>query len=198
MRAANARAMRRVRNTSLIDECAPLPSSHPGRRRRRLRPRASRQARSSGQTRSWSASPIRIAAALERACSRYGVANRRADPLRLIDEIAADAIIVATPAASHVEIGVARARPGSLRAAGKARRAVSDGRRPAARRGARFRRLRAARPCAALFERSSAAGRDRPLGPDRKSHLCEFAPLPGRQSRDPLSRRRPCPDDPDP
>jgi predicted dehydrogenase len=45
-------------------------------------------------------------AALERACARYGVANRRADPLRLIDEIAADAIIVATPAASHVEIGL--------------------------------------------------------------------------------------------
>jgi predicted dehydrogenase len=46
------------------------------------------------------------AAALELACARYGVANRRADPLRLIDEIAADAIIVATPAASHVEIGL--------------------------------------------------------------------------------------------
>ena len=46
------------------------------------------------------------AAALERACAHYGVANRRADPLRLIDEIAADAIIVATPAALHVEIGL--------------------------------------------------------------------------------------------
>ena len=34
------------------------------------------------------------AAALELACSRYGVADRRADPLRLIDDIAADAIIV--------------------------------------------------------------------------------------------------------
>jgi predicted dehydrogenase len=44
------------------------------------------------------------AAALEFASSRYGVADRRADPLRLIDEIEADAIIVATPAASHVEI----------------------------------------------------------------------------------------------
>jgi predicted dehydrogenase len=45
-------------------------------------------------------------AALERACARYGIANCRADPLRLIDEIAADAVIVATPAASHVEIGL--------------------------------------------------------------------------------------------
>jgi predicted dehydrogenase len=44
------------------------------------------------------------AAALERACAHYGVAERRIDPLRLIDEVAADAIVVAAPAAAHVEI----------------------------------------------------------------------------------------------
>jgi predicted dehydrogenase len=44
------------------------------------------------------------AAALERACAHYGVADRCADPLRLIDEITADAIVVAAPAAAHVEI----------------------------------------------------------------------------------------------
>jgi predicted dehydrogenase len=44
------------------------------------------------------------AGALEVACARYGIGNRRADPSRLIDEIEADAIIVATPAASHAEI----------------------------------------------------------------------------------------------
>jgi predicted dehydrogenase len=44
------------------------------------------------------------AATLESACARYGVAERRADPLRLIEEIAADAMIVTAPAAAHVEI----------------------------------------------------------------------------------------------
>jgi predicted dehydrogenase len=42
--------------------------------------------------------------ALERVRSRYGVAPCRADPLRLIDEVPADAIVIATPSASHVEI----------------------------------------------------------------------------------------------
>jgi predicted dehydrogenase len=42
--------------------------------------------------------------ALELIRSRYGVDARHADPLRLIDEAPADAIIIATPAASHVEI----------------------------------------------------------------------------------------------
>jgi predicted dehydrogenase len=45
-------------------------------------------------------------AALELVRSRYGVANCLADPARLIDEVGADAIIIATPAASHVEICV--------------------------------------------------------------------------------------------
>jgi len=43
-------------------------------------------------------------AALERIRSRHGVANCLADPSRLIDEVEADAIIIATPATSHVEI----------------------------------------------------------------------------------------------
>src|SRR4051812_27849287 len=43
-------------------------------------------------------------AALERVRARYGIATLAADPLRLIDETPADAIIIATPAASHVEI----------------------------------------------------------------------------------------------
>jgi predicted dehydrogenase len=46
------------------------------------------------------------AAALERVRLRYGVANRHTDPLQLIEQIEADAIVVATPAASHVEICV--------------------------------------------------------------------------------------------
>jgi predicted dehydrogenase len=45
-------------------------------------------------------------AALERIRSRHGVVNCFADPSRLIDEVEADAIIIATPAASHVEICV--------------------------------------------------------------------------------------------
>ena len=45
-------------------------------------------------------------AALERIRSRHGVVNCLTDPLRLIDEVEADAIIIATPAASHVEICV--------------------------------------------------------------------------------------------
>jgi predicted dehydrogenase len=43
-------------------------------------------------------------AALELVRSRHGAVNCLADPLRLIDEVEADAIIIATPAASHVEI----------------------------------------------------------------------------------------------
>jgi predicted dehydrogenase len=43
-------------------------------------------------------------AALESIRSGLGAAHRRTDPLRLIDEVEADAIIVATPAVSHVEI----------------------------------------------------------------------------------------------
>ena len=42
--------------------------------------------------------------ALELVGSGLGVAERLADPLRLIDEVEADAIVIATPAASHVEI----------------------------------------------------------------------------------------------
>jgi predicted dehydrogenase len=45
-------------------------------------------------------------AILVRIRSELGAAERLTDPLRLIDEVAADAIIVATPAASHVEICV--------------------------------------------------------------------------------------------
>jgi predicted dehydrogenase len=46
------------------------------------------------------------AAALERAGSRSPLAKRFADSLRLIEEVEADAIVVATPAATHVEIGL--------------------------------------------------------------------------------------------
>src|SRR5271165_4165144 len=46
------------------------------------------------------------AAALERAGSRSPLAKRFADPLRLIEQVGADAIIVAAPAATHVEIGL--------------------------------------------------------------------------------------------
>jgi predicted dehydrogenase len=42
-------------------------------------------------------------AALESVRSRYDCAHRDTDPLRLIDEAEADAIIIATPANSHVE-----------------------------------------------------------------------------------------------
>ena len=45
-------------------------------------------------------------AALERIRSRHAAVNCLTDPLRLIDEVEADAIIIATPAASHVEICV--------------------------------------------------------------------------------------------
>jgi predicted dehydrogenase len=45
-------------------------------------------------------------AALEPIRAILGVAECLADPLQLIDAVEADAIIVATPAASHVEIGV--------------------------------------------------------------------------------------------
>ena len=44
------------------------------------------------------------ASALESIGSGLGVVERLADPLRLIDEVEADAIIVATPAVSHIEI----------------------------------------------------------------------------------------------
>ena len=44
------------------------------------------------------------AGARQRACERFGVEDCLADALQLIDAIAADAIIVATPAASHVAI----------------------------------------------------------------------------------------------
>jgi predicted dehydrogenase len=43
-------------------------------------------------------------AALALVQSRYGAIARRSDPLGLIDEAEADAIIVATPAVSHVEL----------------------------------------------------------------------------------------------
>ena len=45
-------------------------------------------------------------AALELIRSRHGVVNCLTDPSRLIDDVEADAIIIATPAASHVEICV--------------------------------------------------------------------------------------------
>ena len=45
-------------------------------------------------------------AALEPIRASHGAAECLTDPLRLIDFVAADAIIVATPAVSHVEIGV--------------------------------------------------------------------------------------------
>ena len=45
-------------------------------------------------------------AALERAGSRAPDARLFADPLQLIDEVDAEAVIVATPAATHVEIGL--------------------------------------------------------------------------------------------
>jgi predicted dehydrogenase len=45
-------------------------------------------------------------AAIELIRSRHGEMNCLADPLRLIDEVEADTIVIATPAASHVEIGV--------------------------------------------------------------------------------------------
>ncbi|HTZ67092.1 MAG TPA: Gfo/Idh/MocA family oxidoreductase [Roseiarcus sp.] len=44
--------------------------------------------------------------ALERAGWRAASAKLFADPLRLIDEVEADAIIVASPAATHIEIGL--------------------------------------------------------------------------------------------
>jgi predicted dehydrogenase len=43
-------------------------------------------------------------AALKRARSLFGDLPYHADPLRMIDETEADAIVIATPAASHVEI----------------------------------------------------------------------------------------------
>jgi predicted dehydrogenase len=51
--------------------------------------------------------------ALARVRARHGVEIRRADALALIDEVAADAIVVATPAVSHVEIAT-RALGGNL------------------------------------------------------------------------------------
>jgi predicted dehydrogenase len=45
-------------------------------------------------------------AAIEAVRAKFGVAECQANPLRLIDSIEADAIIVATPAASHVEIAI--------------------------------------------------------------------------------------------
>jgi predicted dehydrogenase len=46
-------------------------------------------------------------AALDRVRQRHGAATYHADPLRLIDGVEADALIIAAPAASHVEICVA-------------------------------------------------------------------------------------------
>jgi predicted dehydrogenase len=46
------------------------------------------------------------AAALERAGSRSPLARCFADSLRLIEGVEADAIVIATPAATHVEIGI--------------------------------------------------------------------------------------------
>jgi predicted dehydrogenase len=43
-------------------------------------------------------------AACAAACARHGIAHGHSDPLRLIEETEAEAIIVATPADSHVEI----------------------------------------------------------------------------------------------
>jgi predicted dehydrogenase len=43
-------------------------------------------------------------ASLELVRSRYGFIDRHTDPLQMIDEAEADAVIIATPAASHVEL----------------------------------------------------------------------------------------------
>ena len=67
---------------------------------------ASRSGSPGAQTRKWLASPTPDPAALELIRSRHGVVNCLADPSRLIDEVEADAIVIATPAASHVEICV--------------------------------------------------------------------------------------------
>ncbi len=138
------------------------------------------------------------AAALERACAHYGVAGRCADPLRLIDDIAADAIIVAAPAAAHVEIGLRALGRNLCVLLEKPVAPSSTAAAPllaAARSSAGFvlpgHVLRFSKDHLRLVEivRSGRIG---------KAHLCEFATLPGRQSRDPISQRRSRADDPDP
>ena len=136
--------------------------------------------------------------ALERIRFLYDALPYHPDPLRMIDETEADAIVIATPAASHVEICV---------------RALSRGlcvllEKPVAT------SAEAASALLASGQKSTAFvlpghvlrfSKDHQrlveiveLGPDRRSDLCGFAPLPGRKPRDPLWRRRPCPHDPDP
>ena len=139
----------------------------------------------------WPASPTSTLRALERARSRAPGAKPFADPLRLIDEVEADAIIVASPAATHVEIGAQGARAKLERADREAGRAFGRRGRAARRGGPALRGLRPARPCAALFARSSAPGRDRAFGLDRRGSLRQLAPLPRRQPCRPLRRRRP-------
>ena len=90
-------------------------------------------------------------AALEPIRAKLGVAECLTDPLRLIDVVEADAIIVATPAASHVEIGVRALSKKSPGVAREARCAVSDVRRPAPCGSAQFCGLHHARPRAAVF-----------------------------------------------
>ena len=56
-------------------------------------------------------------AAAERIRSLHRALPYHADALRMIDETEADAIVIATPAASHVEICCTGARSGPMRAA---------------------------------------------------------------------------------
>jgi hypothetical protein len=74
----------------------------------------------------------------------------------------------------------ARAWPEPLCAPREARRAFGSRRRAAASVSAELRRFRLAWPRAAIFAGPYAADRDCPLGPDRRGHPCELAPLPGR------------------
>jgi predicted dehydrogenase len=72
-------------------------------------------------------------AALEPIRATLGVAECLTDPLQLIDVVEADAIIVATLAVSHVEIGVRALAKNLSSVAREARCAVSDIRRSAPR-----------------------------------------------------------------
>ena len=63
---------------------------------------------------------------------------------------------------------------------------------------AEFFRFRLTWPRATIFARPFTPDWDRPLRPDRRGRLCELTPLPGRQSRCPLSGYRPCSNDPAP
>ena len=127
-------------------------------------------------------------AALEAIRSALGGARRLADPLRLIEDAEADAIVIATPAASHVEL--------CLRALGRNLAVLLE--KPVAPSASQAAPLLAAARNSEGFvlpghvlrfsqDHARMVGIVR-SGRDRQGHLRELASLPRRQPCCPLPR----------